>query len=73
MMEDDNRVYYRARASWRVTVPDCTIEDNPADGWPPIDGGIVKNSEIIVWRGKILKDRWDNFNREEFLEGIKEL
>lgn len=73
MMEDDNRVYYRARASWRVTHPGVELDETPANGWPPIDGGIIRNSEIIVWRGKILKDAWNTFDKEEFLEGIKDL
>ena len=73
MMENDNRVYYRARGSWRVTDPGIELHVQPANGWPPIDGGIIRNAEIIVWRGKVLKDVWNTYNRAEFLEGIKEL
>jgi hypothetical protein len=73
MMEDDNRVYYRARGSWRVTDPGIPLHETTADGWPPIDRGIVANSEIIVWRGKVIKDRWGTYDRAEFLEGIKGL
>jgi hypothetical protein len=35
--------------------------------------GIIRNSEIVVWRGKVLKDRWGTYDRAEFLEGIKGL
>jgi hypothetical protein len=73
MMEDDNRVYYRARGSWRVADPGIPLGQTTADGWPLIDRGVVRNSEIIVWRGKILKDTWNAFDREEFLEGIASL
>jgi len=73
MMEDDNRVYYRARGRWRVVDPGIPLQEKPADGWPPIDGGIVRNSEIIVWRGKVLKDRWNTYDRNEFLQGIQNL
>lgn len=73
MMEDDNRVYYRARGSWRVADPGIELHVHPPDGWPPINKGIITNSEIIVWRGKVLKDRWNTYNRADFLEGIKGL
>lgn len=73
MMEDDNRVYYRARGSWRVTDPGIELHQKTANGWPPIDQGIITNSEIIVWRGKVLKDRWNTYDRNEFLQGIQGL
>ena len=73
MMEDDNRVYYRARGSWRVTDPGIPLGQQTESGWPPVDNGIITNSEMVVWRGKLLKDRWNSFDRAEFLEGIKDL
>ena len=73
MMEDDNRVYYRVRGSWRACDPGIPLEQRTHDGWPPIDGGILTNSEIIVWRGMVIKDRWNSYNRAEFLEGIEDL
>jgi len=74
MMENDNRVYYRTRGSWRITTAGCELDYQPQDGWPPgLLGGIEKNAEIITWRGKILKDPWGNYTREDFLEGLKAL
>ena len=73
MMETDNRVFYRARGSWRATDPGIPLEQKTADGWPPVDHGILRNSEIVIWRGKVLKDRWSTYDRAEFLEGIKGL
>lgn len=72
-MEDDNRVYYRARGSWRVADPGIPLHQKTANGWPPVDGGILRNAEIIVWRGKVIKDAWNTYDRAEFLEGIKGL
>lgn len=73
MMEDDNRVYYRVRGTWRAVDPPIELHENTFDGWPPVDNSIRKYAEIIVWRGKVFKDRWRTYNRAEFLEGIKGL
>ena len=73
MMEDDNRVYYRVRNQWRAALPGCALNETPANGWPDLDEKIMKYAELIVWRGKILKDRWRTFDREDFLLGIEEL
>jgi hypothetical protein len=73
MMEDDNRVYYRVRNQWRATLPGCALHETPPDGWPDLDEKILKYAELIVWRGKILKDRWRTFDREDFLLGVRDL
>lgn len=73
MMEDDNRVYYRVRGTWRVADAGVELGVRTEDGWPLVDMSIRKYCEILVWRGKVIKDRWNTYNRAEFLEGIKGL
>lgn len=73
MMEDDNRVYLRAHGKWRVLDPGVPLGVTPPNGWPHIPKNIERKSEMIVWRGKLLKDRWNTFDREEFLEEISGL
>jgi len=73
MMEDDNRVYYRVRGQWKAADPGVPLEVTPPDGWPLLDDMLKRNAEFIVWRGKLLKDRWNKFDRAEFLEGTREL
>jgi len=73
MMEDDNRVYVRIRGEWKMVSAGCELHETPPDGWPRISPNIEKYSEVIVWRGKVLKDRWNNYDRAEFLAGICDL
>lgn len=73
MMEDDNRVYVRIRGQWRALDPGCELHEIPPDRWPIGNENAYKYAELIVWRGKVIKDRWHLYNRAEFLEGIREL
>ena len=73
MMEDDNRVYFRVRNQWKTVDPGCEIDETPANGWPHLSDLVLRNAELIVWRGKILKDRWNTFDRADFLLGVEEL
>ncbi len=73
MMEDDNRVYIRIRGQWRVQDAGCELHETTPDRWPLGNQTALKYAEIIVWRGKVLKDRWNTYKRAEFLEGIKGL
>jgi hypothetical protein len=72
-MEDDNRVYARSRRVWRALDPGCALGETPPDGWPLVARSILRRAEIIVWRGKLLKDRWKTFDRDEFLMEIRGL
>jgi len=73
MMEDDNRVYYRVRGVWKAALPGCALNETPANGWPELDEKVLRYAELIVWRGKILKDRWNAFDRYEFIQGVRDL
>ena len=68
MMEQDNRVFIRVH----VEDPGYPLEETPPSGWPHIKSTLLSYSDLIVWRGKILKNVWDRYNRVEFLAELKE-
>jgi hypothetical protein len=72
MMRDDNRVFVRMRGRWSVEDPGYAPDVTPADGWPRLSYGQRMYSDFIIWRGRIVKDRWDRFNLDEFLAELRE-
>jgi len=73
MMEDDNRVYFRIRGVWKTADPGFPLGVTPLDGWPELNERVLRDADLIVWRGKVLKDRWNKFDRGDFLEGIRDI
>lgn len=72
MMEMDNRVFVRVRGRWHVEDPGYALQEAPANGWPHIKSRLLNSSDLILWRGKVLKDQWGRYKRAEFLAELTE-
>jgi len=72
MMKEDNRVFVRVRGGWRVVDPGCALDVMPPDGWPDLSYALRTYSDLVIWRGRIVKDRWNLFNLTEFLAELRE-
>ena len=72
MMRDDNRVFVRVRGRWHVEDPGYALDVVPADGWPKLTHGHRAYSDFIIWRGRVVKDRWNRFKLTEFLAELRE-